>query len=705
MTSSTRIGSISRALLSASFFSLVIVLPQHGQAAPVTGTNSLGTAADLLRGNHYQEALQSAVTAPADGRRNLLAGKLALKLKQYDEAVSYLSAAERSYPLLADVATALKAEALYGGQHYRDAAAAAIDAAARTPNQALKRRMEKLAADALFEAGDTKGALTVYRQFSSRYSLGKDSIHALYRTGRCQEALGLLPAAVQAYRTVYLQHPAADEADDSLNRLKTLEATEQPAAARFSSDELLRRGLLLLALNHPKAASTAFAAIPRTELSEEQLALLDLKTAQAAIKQRHYTAAEPLLQRAAMSRTVTTRDEARLMLSRLEDRQEMPDKALARLLSLSSERGPLADDALLEAALIHKRAARFTEAFLLLQRLQRDFPASELVSRATWELAWGQYLAADLSAAQQNLQLLFKDASYRERAVYWHARTLERQNKLPEAISSYTLLLREFPFGFYAAWYRTRANLPSGWPALPTNGAPEPPLPDGSQRVQALAALGMQEEARAELSSFKSKGPDAATAPGYARLQALADDRHGAIMTFHQHRPVTMDNTNLSFWAIGYPRPYANLFSQHVAANKLSDALVLALAKAESSFRPQVKSHAGAIGLMQLMPATARMTAGSGGKNFSSLKLIDPEFNIRIGTRHLRDLLDRYNQDTVYTLAAYNAGAGAVNRWRTAYGELARDEFIENIPYQETRDYVKKIIASMAVYQALYLIR
>jgi soluble lytic murein transglycosylase len=99
------------------------------------------------------------------------------------------------------------------------------------------------------------------------------------------------------------------------------------------------------------------------------------------------------------------------------------------------------------------------------------------------------------------------------------------------------------------------------------------------------------------------------------------------------------------------------------------------------------------------------MTAGSKGKKFNPLTLVEPEYNIRLGTKHLRELLDRYHQDTVYTLAAYNAGAGAVNRWRKAFGDLPRDEFIENIPYFETRDYVKKIISFMAIYRSLYRVQ
>jgi soluble lytic murein transglycosylase len=215
----------------------------------------------------------------------------------------------------------------------------------------------------------------------------------------------------------------------------------------------------------------------------------------------------------------------------------------------------------------------------------------------------------------------------------------------------------------------------------------------------------MLEEARSELASFKPARQDRQTIAGLARLQQLAGDLHGSIVTFHQNRPATIEPDNLAFWAIGFPRPYTDLFSRYSATYRISDALTLALAKAESSFRADVKSHAGAIGLMQLMPATAQMTAGVKGKAFNPLSLTDPEFNIKLGTKHLRELLDQYQENTVYTLAAYNAGAGAVKRWRNAFGHLPQDEFIENIPFQETRDYVKKIIAYLPMYRALYSIK
>jgi soluble lytic murein transglycosylase len=108
------------------------------------------------------------------------------------------------------------------------------------------------------------------------------------------------------------------------------------------------------------------------------------------------------------------------------------------------------------------------------------------------------------------------------------------------------------------------------------------------------------------------------------------------------------------------------------------------------------------MGLMQLMPATARATAKGMSENITTSRLTRPELNIRIGTRHLRGLFTRFNGNLVSAVAAYNAGATPVLRWRKQFAGLQEDEFIENIPYAETRDYVKKVLAGIEIYRQLY---
>jgi soluble lytic murein transglycosylase len=138
-----------------------------------------------------------------------------------------------------------------------------------------------------------------------------------------------------------------------------------------------------------------------------------------------------------------------------------------------------------------------------------------------------------------------------------------------------------------------------------------------------------------------------------------------------------------------------------VGRTGVPESLVYAVMRAESSFSPTVLSPAGAVGLMQLMPSTARQIAGK-GSSFNAADLTRPEFNISCGVKHLKDLTRVHDNSLVLTVAAYNAGSGTVNRWRKKFGTLREDEFIENIPYGETREYVKKVLTGAEIYHRLY---
>ena len=566
--------------------------------------------------------------------------------------------------------------------------------------------MEKLHADALFEAGDIRAALYAYQAYMAKHSLGRLSVDSRYQAARCREMTGDRAGAIAEFRAIWLLHPASAQAEKIQDYLKAQERSGNTSANRFTVEELMRRADLLMVAGRNADAGWTLASIPRNLISDETLAQIELKSGQAAMKQRQYTLAERFLSRATGSRNRQVKDEARLALARAESRTGKSDRSISRLLSLASERGTLADDALIEAALVYKQSGRFLESSKLLDRLLKEFPASELASRAAWEMAWTRYMSGDFQGADEGFRRLLQDDAYRERALYWNGRSLEKQNRHQDAEKNFRQLLVDYPFGYYSAMRREQKNIQPVWEYY-SSGMPEPPFPAGTEKIQALALCGMSDEVRAELSALKGRLGDKLqpAMPGIVRLHQMAADYHGAISTFHQNRPRTLERANIAVWAMGYPRHYGDLFSRHAAFNRLSEAMALLLAKAESNFMSGVKSHAGAIGLMQLMPATARMTARYKGKGqFNPLWLTDPEFNVKLGTKHLRELLDRYHQDQIYSLAAYNAGAGAVNRWKNSFGNLARDEFVENIPYQETRDYVKKIIAYMAVYRAMYRI-
>jgi len=268
------------------------------------------------------------------------------------------------------------------------------------------------------------------------------------------------------------------------------------------------------------------------------------------------------------------------------------------------------------------------------------------------------------------------------------------------------MVQEEYPSGFYATWYRESRGIKDSREQIGNRELQiDAQLPSIFDKARLLSALGMLEEARSEMTAARKKAGDKKTLfPGLAKQYLEMTDYSAAINLFLQNRPVQWDTSSLPLWTAGYPMPYKALVTKYAGANNLSEGLMHALMRAESSFSPAVKSPVGAVGLMQLMPATAKETSREKGK-FDVSRLVVPEYNIKLGTKHFRDLMKSYDNDVTYSLAAYNAGARAVERWRKNMKGLKKDEFIENIPYQETRDYVKKIHASAAIYRQLYGLR
>jgi soluble lytic murein transglycosylase len=157
-----------------------------------------------------------------------------------------------------------------------------------------------------------------------------------------------------------------------------------------------------------------------------------------------------------------------------------------------------------------------------------------------------------------------------------------------------------------------------------------------------------------------------------------------------------------AYWKVLFPRPYWPDVQRYAADNNLDPYLVAALIRQESEFNPGAVSYANAYGLMQLLPSTGRTMAKSVGlRHYNTAQLLAPTTNIELGTRYFRDMTNKLGQ-VEYALAAYNAGSDRVEDWRDNghFRDIA--EFVESIPFVQTRDYVQSIVRNTAIYRRLY---
>jgi soluble lytic murein transglycosylase len=153
--------------------------------------------------------------------------------------------------------------------------------------------------------------------------------------------------------------------------------------------------------------------------------------------------------------------------------------------------------------------------------------------------------------------------------------------------------------------------------------------------------------------------------------------------------------------ALRYPTPWSDQIRSAASAAGLDAPYVFGLIRQETRFMPQLKSHVGASGLMQVMPATARWVAKKIGMDWSRPELItDPQVNLKLGTSYLKLVLDDLGGSQAMAAAAYNAGPGRPRKWREG-GVIDAAAWTESIPFQETRDYVKRVTSAAAVYDTL----
>lgn len=666
----------------------------------------LALAAGQLRDKDFAEAVRLARRSAESPQRSFLLGTALLRMGRAEEALPILAEAEVKLALLGDYAALLQAEALLKLKRYPEAAAKSATLPKQYPASLLIRRAEKMYADILFEAGDSSLALKAYQGFVEKYPSGSDSVDAMFQTARCREDAGDKSGSAAIYRTIWLNNPSSAQAAKSQERLKELEKAGIKNGA-YTTEELLRRASTLATQNEHSSALRVLKSIPAEGMNPAISSRIELRSGMAHYRLRNWKEAEKSLSKAAGSSLPAIRSEARFWLAKSLERQSRDDRAFELYMELAGEgkKQEFADDALMEAAGLRRGQGNFAEAARLFRQLAKSFPDSKFITRAAWEAGWSHYLAGDFPVAAEVFKPLLKDDALREKVLYWLARALENSAS-EDADSYFRILQEEYPAGFYATWRREQKGIKDLREALgPRNALAELPQLSGFDKPRLLAQLGLADEARNEMAAARKKlGDKKSVFPGLARTYLEMRDYSSAIALFLQNRPVKWDSSNLPLWTAGYPLVYAQLVSQHTSVNALSEGLIYGLIRAESGFTPAIKSPAGAIGLMQLMPATAKATAREGA-GFNPQNLVLPEYNIKLGTRHFRDLLKEYDGDVVYSIAAYNAGAAAVDRWRKSLKGLKKDEFIESIPYQETRDYVKKVYASAATYRQLYGIK
>jgi soluble lytic murein transglycosylase len=358
------------------------------------------------------------------------------------------------------------------------------------------------------------------------------------------------------------------------------------------------------------------------------------------------------------------------------------------------------------------------------RELDQRFPTGKWGHYAHWKASWLSLRQGRADDARQGFEQQigrYPDSAEVPAALYWRGRIAEEQKDSAAARAYYSKLTDRFANYYYADRARDRMKvIGSGTVAKdplldhipPVNAPPRDfrDVPHDDLRVQKSRLLencGMFDFAIKEMQRASSDGGSDWAAGEIARLYQESGGYHRALNYMKRTVPsyFAWDYSALprNYWETLFPRPYWSDLKRYSVANDLDPYLVASLIRQESEFNPGAVSHANALGLMQVLPVTGKKLAKDMRiRGFRAEQLLAPTTNMQLGTRYFKQLLDKFNGTPEYALAAYNAGSDRVETWLADGKFRDPQEFVESIPFTETREYVQAIMRNATVYKKLY---
>ncbi|MGH9310536.1 MAG: transglycosylase SLT domain-containing protein [Vicinamibacterales bacterium] len=557
-------------------------------------------------------------------------------------------------------------------------------------------------------SGNHRAAAAIYQRLAADTRLVNEEV--LSRLGRAALAAGDRKTAAEAYLRVYYEFALTDAATAAASHIEAL--GDQIVRTGYKAD--LGRAAMLFGARRYAEARSGFQDVQK-EASGDDRELAELRIAESDFFLRRYAAARdgltPHLDRA------SRKAEARFFyLSALRELGRH-DEFVSRTRALVAEfpESSWAEEALNNLGTHYilendDRAAADTFAELF-----ERFPNGARAERAAWKAGWWSYRTKDYARTIELFERAaeaFPRSDYRPSYLYWAARAHARLGAGERAQARFQLVHDDYGNSYYGRLASRRIARGSGAltadrPVAASAQAPPSSPPPTADRIRLLLANGMYDDAVAELEYARRQW---GTSPAIEATMAWAYHKKGelrrAITLMRRAYPqsLTAEGHELpvEIRQVIFPLVYWDLIRKHATARGLDPYIVAALIGQESTFDPRARSVANAWGLMQIVPATGRRLARSLRiRSFRTSSLTVPQTNIQLGTLYFSQLAKRFG-GVHFALASYNAGENRVVRWKAERGDLDQDEFIDDIPFPETQNYVKRILGTAEDYRRLY---
>ncbi len=637
---------------------------------------------------------------------------------KYADAVANYRQAKVSGEALDDYADYLGAQAAIQAGRGMEAYAFLDRFTERYPDSIFVATAPVMLANAHLQQSDPQGALKVLEPLAGSAQAGH--VDFRYALGRAYQLAGDTGHAAPLFREIYLGQPLAYEAVQAAAQLQAMGVPLTAAERKTHADALFNA-------KRYSDASAEYSSIGKNnpQLSAADRDGLTIYAAVCDFKLKHVGRRE-------IERLPETNDDTAALklymlaeLARNEDHRTEHDSLIAQLV----QRYPASrwlEEALYSGGnmyLLKHDAAHAIEEY---SKLVAMFPKSTYAPSAHWRAAWMNYRTRNYPEAARLMDEQierYPAGTEVPGALYWRGRIYEEEeHNFPQAENYYKAVSGAYTDYYYGELARQRLAVlgaqPAAAPAAVLASVPKqatPPLtgelPENDvhlikARLLANAALNEYIGPEIQASPTSPQWGALAQAEIYASYgeytRALQSMKHSGLSFYS----LPMDQVPQVYWHLLFPQPYWTELVADSGKNGVDPYLVASLIRQESEFNAGAVSRMNAYGLMQLLPSVGKSVAKKQGiKGVDARRLLDPSVNLELGTANLKQVLDRFGGQAEYALAAYNAGDTPVRQWLASNDYKDVPEFVESIPYTETRDYVQAILRNREMYRALYPVR
>jgi soluble lytic murein transglycosylase len=635
---------------------------------------------------------------------------------RYPEAVANFQKANAAGKTLDDYADFLAAQAEMESGKLSNAETLLTGFAAKYPQSIFVARLPVMIANLSLDQNDPKTALRVLHE----HDADPIASHAdfLLALARANQMTGSVDEAARLYRHIFLSFPLSNEGQQAKTQLAVV-----GAAAPLTVTERRAHAYALYAGGRYADAGDEYRALANDSAQSDPRARNALLVAAAACDLKAHR-----LSKAQVDALPDTQDEsgARRMYLGVELARNKDDGGAQQALVTQMEQrfpeSPWLAEALYTSANMYLLRKDYPQAITYYAELATRFPTHRYAPSSHWKAAWLNYRLGHYSEAALLIDkqiALYAGGKEIPAALYWRARLYADEEHQPNmAAAYYQTVSRVYEHYYYAQMARDRlaelgAVVPAEVAMLTNIHHEEIPaltddVPEDDEHVikaRLLANAGLNEYIPAEIQA--ADGSEEWGAFAEAEIYASDGETFRAMRVLKKALPfytsAPIDTIPMGCWKILFPQPYWGSIEQEAGKNGLDPYMVASLIRQESEFNPTAISPANAFGLMQLLPSVGRsMAKEEGVKHFNENELLNPETNIRLGARYLKQTLDKFNGQAPYAFAAYNAGDSRVTDWQAIGKYHGMDEFVESIPFTETREYVQAILRNESIYRALH---